>query len=87
MNSRESKILSISKLNEQNIHQFLSGLSYYLIFTNSGGIFLTEKDNEKVEDVRKLLITAENGTQLKTQIFTYLNWVSFGNALHFITNS
>lgn len=39
-----------------------------------GGIFLTEKDNEKVEDVRKLLITAENGTQLKTQIFTYLNW-------------
>ncbi|XP_066026502.1 uncharacterized protein [Pocillopora verrucosa] len=42
--------------------------------SSSGGIFLTEKDNEKVEDIRKLLITAENGTQLKTQILRYLNW-------------
>ncbi|XP_066026156.1 uncharacterized protein [Pocillopora verrucosa] len=39
-----------------------------------GGIFLTEKDNGKVEDIRKLLTTAENGTQLKTQILRYLNW-------------
>ncbi|PFX18906.1 hypothetical protein AWC38_SpisGene16707 [Stylophora pistillata] len=39
-----------------------------------GGIFLTKKDDEKVEEVRKLLITAENGTQLKTLILTYLNW-------------
>ena len=69
------------------MHQFLSGPSYYLNFTNSGGIFLTEKDNGKVEDIRKLLITAENGTQLKTQILRYLNWVSSDNAVYSIIKS
>ena len=54
---------------------------FYLNFPNSGEILLTMEDYVKLEDVKKLLITAETGTHLKSLILMYLNWVSFENFL------